>query len=1205
MALFKNLFIVIAALFLPVWSSGQSGDLERNFANPPKEYSLLPFWSWNGTLQPGKLKEQVDQMMDKGIYGAFLHARAGLDESETPYFSSGFWTAVDTVINYSAKKGFQACLYDEDKWPSGSAGGRTVAANPDEFIKKALVFNKMEVVGPQILQLNLMSDPLSVFAGRISASGSYESSSQVELTQWAGKEWKVPEGRWAIVAFRMAKDPDRQIDYLDSAAVAKFIEITHEEYFRRYAVHFGKTIPGIFFDEIYANFSKFGNNIFWTDDFLSKFRKLKGYDLRTSLPLILFDEPGRSEKVRHDYFDVVKTLYVNAWFNQYAGWCADHKIWATGHTAEKLLHYKREADYFTTMGQLQVPGADNEEYRYGFPRMIDWFNTRQISSIANLYNRERVMVEAMGGGGYIIPLDEYRYGFSMLAVYGINMFIPHLFHYTTETPWSQADWPPSWFYQNPYWKYFKPLADYASRLSYMNSQGKEVCDVAILYPLTDLWINGYPAQVDDAFYKEVQQVLTDHHIGYNIIDPESLTRAKTDNGRIAAGKGNFKVLILPSLRTLRTDVAEKLISFVKSGGTLIGVRELPRISDSGPVGDEQIISGMKELFGFSPNNLRAEEYFQWNENRTEHFTTRNSTNGGTSIFTRFPGQLPRIIHNRITPDLQVKSSNGAFLRYLHRQAGGKEIYLFVNDRNTSESYRISLNIVGFPSIWDAETGSVTKADNYQVVDSRLEIQLDFKPQGSYFVVVEPGTPDKTKKIKVEKEEVSSTLPVIDLNGDWEFQLVPKALDNRWSSSLEQDTVALPVMKFQPERRKNEGDLNNWNKPGFNDSAWKTVKMEDVFNKKSGIQRYFSGWDAYWIGYYDHSMHIASIEGGDRTFRKEIKIDESIAESKLAITADPSYELIINGQSIGKDNNHEKAEVYDLSKILKTGLNVVEVKTQNTRGLLLQGFVRMKNGKIIPVRSDESWLVSVDSKEWQNAFPICAPPLGVWGKIVNPLVRTGYPATVWYRQMVPPGATSLLPPEIKGNYTLFINGARVNVQPQMPTGLPKYSGEAFGEISVRVEAMDSTCGIISPLRFICGKVNRKLTSWDSAGLTWYSGRALYSKMIDLPESYLNEGRLILDLGQVNYFAEIWVNNRLVTYRSWPPYKADITDFVKSGKNKITLVVANLLANQATWNILDDNINSREARWWHDGTILREKDKLVSGLIGPVKLFPVKK
>ena len=92
-------------------------------------------------------------------------------------------------------------------------------------------------------------------------------------------------------------------------------------------------------------------------------------------------------------------------------------------------------------------------------------------------------------------------------------------------------------------------------------------------------------------------------------------------------------------------------------------------------------------------------------------------------------------------------------------------------------------------------------------------------------------------------------------------------------------------------------------------------------------------------------------------------------------------------------------------------------------------------------------------------------------------------------------------------------------------------------------------------------------------------------------------------ETNYFAEIWVNDKLATYRPWPPFQADITECVKQGENEISIVVSNLLANKAGWDILDANITSKEARWWHDGSLMREKDKLISGLLGPVRITPL--
>ena len=1222
-------------------------DLEKNFVNPPAAYSLLPFWSWNGTLTPSKITWQIDQMLEKGVKGAFLHPRSGLDESETPYFSEGYWKAFDAAVSHSAATGFQACLYDEDKWPSGSAGGRTVAANPDEFIKKSLFYSKMEVVGPQTVQLNMHDSPQSIFAGQISDKGVYNYATQVNLTHLSGNTWEVPEGRWAIITFMVVKDPHEQIDYLDSAAVAKFIEITHEAYFKRYGSHFGTTIPGIFFDEIYANSSKLDNNIFWTDDFLQQFKKIKGYDLDELLPLIIFKDPQKSSKVRYDYFDVVKDLYVKAWFKQYADWCEAHHIWATGHTAEKLLHYKREADYFATIGQLQVPGTDNEDYRYGFPRFVDWYNIKQISSIGNIFDRKRVMVEALGSGGYGIPLDEYRYGFSMLGAFGGNMLVPHLFHYATDSPGSQSDWPPSWFFENPYWKYFKPLAVLGNRLSYMIAQGTEVCDVAILYPLTDLWEGGYPDHIDDIFYKEVQNLLLKELINFNIIDPESLAGATVADGKIRKGKGAYSVLILPALQYIRTDVADRITAFVENGGKVIALRTIPALSETGPPQDERVAVMMERLFGFPPHALRPGEYYHWDKEQANQYTSKTNQQHGTAVFTRFLDQLPGIIHDVVTPDILVKTDNRYFLQFHHRKIDGKDVFLFVNDRNREETYHISLQNAGAPATWHPETGEVKPFYNYRMNEDRMEMLLSFKPRESYFLVLESGLsnnydgliddagwedmqiekmPDRMVvegwRVAKSQDTVAyicgeqhlakhltneQTLPELAIDGEFQFQLAPHALDYRWDSSLENDTLELPVMQFHAERTPDQGRKERWFDADFDDSRWNTVKIFDVYNKKPGVQRYLSGWDAWWIRYYDNTIHLRPLPAGDYVFRKEFQLPDKAKEAVVAITADKAYELFVNGRLACAGRQWETVETVDIAGYLQPGANIVEVKTNHTNGVLFQGTIRLKNGKTIPVRSDDSWLVASGQTDWRNALCFALPNMGPWGRIRNPLQELKYPVTVWYRQQLPPGVTAVCAPSIKGTYDLFVNGTLV--KPVKEGGVIDFRHllkKNNNVIAVKAVAGDETCGLLQPLQVLCGKSSQPLISWNEMGLNWYSGRAVYTKNVHIPARYVQPAtRLMLDLGKVNYFAEIWVNGQLVRYYPWGPFNADVTDYVKPGDNTVTVVVANLLINQANWNILDDNINDNDSRWWHDGSISRESEKLESGLFGPLKIIPLSK
>ena len=73
-----------------------------------------------------------------------------------------------------------------------------------------------------------------------------------------------------------------------------------------------------------------------------------------------------------------------------------------------------------------------------------------------------------------------------MAGLGTNQFVLHGFYYECEHQGAQADWPTSFFYQNPYWKYFRIFSDYMSRISYLNSLGKPVVKVGIYYPIEAL-----------------------------------------------------------------------------------------------------------------------------------------------------------------------------------------------------------------------------------------------------------------------------------------------------------------------------------------------------------------------------------------------------------------------------------------------------------------------------------------------------------------------------------------------------------------------------------------------------------------------------------------------------------------------------------------------------------------------------------------------
>jgi hypothetical protein len=1233
-------------------------NLKKAFKIPPKEFSILPFWSWNDTLDPDKIRFQIDEMLNKGISGAFIHARAGIETSETPYFSEGWWKAIKAAIEYGSQKKFFSILYDEDKWPSGAAGGRVVAENPI-FAKVGLKVEKWEITGKRKICLDFSGDIITILAAKVIKHGKIDPESIINLSSKSGQLWTIPEGNWCIAAFIKVKDSGIQIDYLNKEAVSKFIEITHKEYYKRFDKFFGTTVPGIFFDEIYAHIPN--ADFVWSRFFLEDFERIKGYDLKPFLLHLIFDTGTLTPKVRCDYFDVFTTLYTEAWFKQIALWCQKHNIWLIGHTIETIRDYYSQGNYFSTWTPVQIPGTDNEDYRYTFPPRIRWFKPKQHSSLCHLYNKKRAAVEAMGGGGWVMAPEEYKIGFYMLGVYGLNLFIPHLFHYSTDNSKTMEDWPPSWFYRNPYWKYFNKLANLASRVSFMGSQGNHVCDVGILYPITSLWAQhsekkedvgtlggGETGNVLEIQYNAIQETLLDNLIDFDIIDPESIIKSDFINNKLKITDESYSVIILPPVSTIRRSVIEKVKAFFNNGGTVIAFNTLPTASMEKGKEDGFVMNACKEIFGFDPRSIRI-GYFEIDEKVEKEYITNQNTKGGKAYFTKWIKYLPEILSTVINRDIIIVEGNSSCLRILHRRTEDKEIYFLVNELKSYKTVRISFRQNGKPELWNPETGELTNISNYIEIDERTEIPLTFLPMEGYYIVFTQSKEKSsmmisrtnlyegriTKKtgdkvfidgwIKSNMNKISATLEnresnnikslyfefdnskqlsPINLNEKWMFIVAPNKLDYQWLSEISSSEIKIPIFKFHPEQKNENGELMDWHKPDFNDSNWKNVKIKDSLSKDKGCKRYFSTWDASWINYYRYYRHWGTLGNEKVDFRRVLSIEKDVESAWICITADKSYEFFINSKKIGTGSDWKKPSTYQIDSTLKRGKNIFLANVNNCKGLLVQGEIKFIDGTKFQLLSDNKWEASVDENIWLPAFSYIYPPLGPWDEIAMNGNKNHFPATLWYRQILPPGSKSIKTPVISGEYKIFINGQLLDISSdEKIIHISEHINKDKNILAIKVNALQSDDGIIEPVTIICEKSELSLGSWTKYGLDWYSGRVIYSKEFDLPSAYIgSDRRLFIELGNVCYCCEIWINNNLIDYKMWPPYSFDITQFVHEGKNSISIVVANLLANQMQWNIYDDSLTVPRSRFVHEGAVFRQPDRLESGLLGPVTLIP---
>jgi hypothetical protein len=133
---------------------------------------------------------------------------------------------------------------------------------------------------------------------------------------------------------------------------------------------------------------------------------------------------------------------------------------------------------------------------------------------------------------------------------------------------------------------------------------------------------------------------------------------------------------------------------------------------------------------------------------------------------------------------------------------------------------------------------------------------------------------------------------------------------------------------------------------------------------------------------------------------------------------------------------------------------------------------------------------------------------------------------------------------------------------------------------------------------------QLIDWKDSpenGIKYYSGKATYTKMFNLPEN-ADTDKIFIDLGKMYEVAEVRLNGQDFGVIWTKPFRVEITSAIKSKDNKLEIDVVNLWPNR----LIGDEFLSEEKRFTK--TNIRKFTKatklLPSGLIGPVTLLKSK-
>ncbi len=557
-----------------------------DFKNPGCEYRGKPFWAWNGRLEKSELERQLGVFKKMGFGGAFMHARVGLG---TPYLSKEWFDLIDVCARKCEKEDMQAWLYDEDRWPSGAAGG---------------LVTKDERYRMRFISVDVVADPASFkFDGKEIALFSAkivkrDAKSVKRLAK--GAPVALAKGE-SLLVFREEPHPLRSwyngyayLDTMNEEAVDKFIEVTHEQYLKHNGKDFGKTIPGIFADEPHYGhgrcFDKTHGTAQWTGKLPATFKSRYGYDLLDHLPELFFFVDGELfSQARHDYYDCITHLFVNAFGRKIYEFCEKAGIEFTGHVLQEptlISQLEAVGSCMRFYEFMQAPGIDvlcaQGLQRRDGSRYTESSTAKQVESMRRQFGRKRFLSELYGCTGWNFTFAQHKAVGDWQAAMGVNLRCQHLAWYTMEGE-AKRDYPASISFQSAWCEEYKAVEDYFSRVNVTLAQGEAVRDVAVLHPIESAWgayivkqpngnyegdnsMNFVAEKLNERFFAAMD-VLLQGHCDFDFIDEEIISRyGSVEASKLKVNLASYKVVVVPPVLCLRESTAKLLEDFAKAGG---------------------------------------------------------------------------------------------------------------------------------------------------------------------------------------------------------------------------------------------------------------------------------------------------------------------------------------------------------------------------------------------------------------------------------------------------------------------------------------------------------------------------------------------------------------------------------------------------------------------------------------------------------------
>jgi hypothetical protein len=446
------------------------------------EYMTCPLITMTAiTGKPGReeIFSYMKSMSDNAIGGVMIYPRSGC---ELEYLSEEWFFAVEGFLEAAKELGMDIWLYDDFNWPSGDAGGRITVQEKHRLAS-------ITVEGEN--------------AGRISYA-------TVNNGSLFGEKYFA--------------------NLLSDEATDRFIELTHDQYYKRFKKYFGGTVKGIFTDEPSIAYSCHGGAIPYyegmEEDYYGRFGRDFYEDMRSakdnfiSLAMKLLSERFRS-----------------CYLHKISDWCHERGILSTGHLMNDhspVGGTMANGDYLAALSELDLPGVDEIWTRLCGRSIMNLLCGIEYAAA----KRGRAMAEIFALGPCDMSFAKRRAMIALLSAFKVNRYFLAISYLDIRGNAIISDYFNSFTADQPDFFGMKLFSEYAARMSSLASRDYKA-DVYIRYPtLSGAQAHVYSrAGIEDKYFNFINK-LSEFGVQYKFVLDEEICDAP-----LVEFDGEFNALI--------------------------------------------------------------------------------------------------------------------------------------------------------------------------------------------------------------------------------------------------------------------------------------------------------------------------------------------------------------------------------------------------------------------------------------------------------------------------------------------------------------------------------------------------------------------------------------------------------------------------------------------------------------------------------------